>query len=320
MATYRYLHYDVFTHRALEGNQLAVFPEPAGLTADAMQRVTREMNFSECTFIFPPDAPQGIGSSPQQAGAEKVDVRMRIFTPGEELPMAGHPTVGSTFALVKEGVIARGQRDFVFGLGVGPTPVSIDWKDGEIDFAWMTQKNAEYLGAIKDRARFAESIGLRERELGPAPPEVASSGNPFLIAPLASREAVDRVDINRPAYAACCAAAGLKETALFVFSIEPMEPSEPGEPEPSVYSRMLGPGLGVSEDPATGSATGPLGCYVHKHRLLPPERLAHFVSLQGVKMLRPSRLHVSIQANGDAITRVRVGGRSVLVGEGRLTF
>jgi trans-2,3-dihydro-3-hydroxyanthranilate isomerase len=83
---------------------------------------------------------------------------------------------------------------------------------------------------------------------------------------------------------------------------------------------MLGPGLGVSEDPATGSATGPLGCYVHKHRLLPRERLAHFVSLQGVQMLRPSRLHVSIDTNGDEITRVRVGGRSVLVGEGRLMF
>src|SRR5215467_8906491 len=171
MRTYRYLHYDVFTDQALEGNQLAVFPEPAGLTADAMQRVTREMSFSECTFIFPPETPG-------------THVRMRIFTPGEELPMAGHPTVGSTFALVKEGVIARGQRDFVFGLGVGPTPVSIDWKDGEIDFAWMTQKNAQYLGAINDRARFAESIGLTERDLGAPPPEVASSGNAFLIAPL----------------------------------------------------------------------------------------------------------------------------------------
>jgi trans-2,3-dihydro-3-hydroxyanthranilate isomerase len=122
MRTYRYLHYDVFTDRALEGNQLAVFPEPAGLDAEDMQRVTREMNFSECTFIFPPEPPHVPGSSPTQAGAKTIDVRMRIFTPGEELPMAGHPTVGSTFALVKEGVIARGQKDFVFGLGVGPTP------------------------------------------------------------------------------------------------------------------------------------------------------------------------------------------------------
>src|SRR5579862_4427482 len=123
MATYRYLHYDVFTDRALEGNQLAVFPEPAALTTEAMQTVTREMNFSECTFIFPSETP-GTG------------VRMRIFTPGEELPMAGHPTVGSTFALAHEGTIARGQREFVFGLGVGPTPVSLEWNGDTLDFVW----------------------------------------------------------------------------------------------------------------------------------------------------------------------------------------
>ncbi len=305
MSVYRYLHYDVFTDRALEGNQLAVFPEPGALNADDMQRVTREMNFSECTFMFPAETPG-------------TDVRMRIFTPGKELPMAGHPTIGSTFALVKEGVIKTGQRDFVFGLGAGPTPVSIDWRNGDIDFAWMTQRNASYLGAVTDRARFAEAIGLAERDLGASPPEIASSGNAFLIAPLASGEAVDRVAINRPAYAACCAAAGLKETDLLIFAIEPTEPQEPLEP--SVYCRMLGPGLGVAEDPATGSAAGPLGCYVHKHRLLPRQRLAHFVCLQGVKMLRPSRLHVSIESSGEAITRVRVGGRAVLVGDGRLMF
>ena len=99
--------FDVFTDTPFEGNQLAVFPEPAGLSTEEMQTITREMNFSECTFIFPPETPG-------------TDVRMRIFTPGEELPMAGHPTIGSTFALVAEGVITPGQAGFVFGLGVGP--------------------------------------------------------------------------------------------------------------------------------------------------------------------------------------------------------
>ena len=105
-----YLHYDVFTDRPFEGNQLAVFPEPAGLTTDEMQTITREMNFSECTFVFP-------------AEQHGTDCRMRIFTPGEELPMAGHPTIGSTFALAHEGVIPAGRAEFIFGLGVGPTPV-----------------------------------------------------------------------------------------------------------------------------------------------------------------------------------------------------
>jgi trans-2,3-dihydro-3-hydroxyanthranilate isomerase len=298
--SYRYLHYDVFTDRPLEGNQLAVFPEPAGLTTELMQAITREMNFSECTFVFPPEAPG-------------TDVRMRIFTPGEELPMAGHPVIGSTFSLVNEGVITRSQPSFVFGLGVGPTPVSLEWKNGALDFAWMTQGNPRYDGAIGDRARFAASLGLAEGDLGDAPAEAVSCGNLFLIAPLASREAVDRVEINRAAYSAVCAAAGLKELPLFVCSIE-------SGGDAQIYSRMLAPGLGVGEDPATGSAAGPLGCYLYKHRLVPRTQLTHNVSLQGVKMLRPSRLHIAIDGRGDVVTRVRVGGRSVLVGEGTLNL
>jgi trans-2,3-dihydro-3-hydroxyanthranilate isomerase len=296
--TYRYLHYDVFTDRPLEGNQLAVFPEPAGLTTELMQAITREMNFSECTFVFPPEA----------AG---TNVRMRIFTPGEELPMAGHPTIGSTFALAHAGAIDNGQQSFVFGLNVGPTPVSLEWKDGALDFVWMTQGNPRYDGAIGDRARFAAALGLGERDLGAAAAEAVSCGNPFLIAPLASREAVDRVEINRAEYTKACAAAGLKELPLFIFSLD-------NSGDAQVYSRMLGPGLGVAEDPATGSAAGPLGCYLYKHQLIPRERLSHVVSRQGVKMLRPSRLHISIEGRGDEVTRVRVGGRSVLMGEGTL--
>jgi trans-2,3-dihydro-3-hydroxyanthranilate isomerase len=296
----RYLHYDVFTDRALEGNQLAVFPEPAGLTTAVMQSITREMNFSECTFIFPPEVPD-------------TGVRMRIFTPGEELPMAGHPTVGSTFALAQEGVIVTGQRDFVFGLGVGPTPVEIEWKQDAIDFVWMTQSRPTYAGTIAEPARFAAAIGLSASDLGPTGPEAVSCGNLFLIAPLRSRDGVDRVEIDRAQYAKVCAAAGLKELPLLIFSLE-----ESGDL--SIYSRMLAPGLGVSEDPATGSAAGPLGCYLHKHQLVARERLSHIVNLQGVRMIRPSRLHISIEGGGDEVSRVRVGGRSVLVGEGTLTF
>src|SRR5436189_758964 len=178
MRTYRYLHYDVFTDTAFEGNQLAVFPEPAGLSTDEMQTITREMNFSECTFIFPPERPD-------------THVRMRIFTPGEELPMAGHPTIGSTFALAKEGVIAPGRRDFVFGLGVGPTPVEIEWRGNEPDFAWMTQGLPHYGGAVADPAAFAASIGVDATALGGAAPEAVSCGNQFLVALLSSRDAVD---------------------------------------------------------------------------------------------------------------------------------
>jgi trans-2,3-dihydro-3-hydroxyanthranilate isomerase len=303
MRNYRYLHYDVFTDSPFEGNQLAVFPEPAGLSTDEMQTIAREMNFSECTFIFPSEAPG-------------TNVRMRIFTPGEELPMAGHPTIGSTFALAEEGVIERGRRDFVFGLGVGPTPVSLEWKGDALDFAWMTQKSPVFGAEVKDRAGFSRAIGVAESDLASSAIQVVSCGVPFLFAALSSRKTVDRVSIDRNAYAASCKAAGIDEAPFFLFTTDAGE-STGGE---TVYSRMLAPGFGIAEDPATGGASGPLGCYLFKHRLLPRERLAHAVSLQGVKMLRPSRIHVSIEARGEEITRVRVGGRSVRVGDGRLTF
>lgn len=330
MRTYRYLHYDVFTDAAFEGNQLAVFPEPAGLTTEEMHTITREMNFSECTFIFPPDPPQAVGA-PHEAGAKPIDVRMRIFTPGEELPMAGHPTIGSTFALAKEGVIKPGQPGFVFGLGVGPTPVSLEWKGSALDFAWMTQKNPQFGPEIKDRAGFACALGLTAEDLAESPPQVVSCGVPFLVAALRSRKAVDSVAVDAKAYAEACRAAGIGDLPLFFFTTDrgpaARLPADSGnlaareaDSAEIVYSRMLAPAFGIAEDPATGGASGPLGCYLFTHRLVPRERLSHAVSLQGVKMRRPSRIHISIEAAGEEITRVRVGGRSVLVGDGRLTF
>jgi trans-2,3-dihydro-3-hydroxyanthranilate isomerase len=303
MRTCRYLHYDVFTDAPFEGNQLAVFPEPAGLSKEEMQTITREMSFSECTFIFPPETPG-------------TDVRMRIFTPGEELPMAGHPTIGSTFALAKEGVITPGQEGFVFGLGVGPTPVSLEWKGHTLDFAWMTQKNPQFGGEVKDRAGLVHALGVSPQDLADAPPQIVSCGVPFLFAALTSRAAVDSVSVDPRAYAAACKASGIDELPLFIFTTD--RGTSAGNE--AVYSRMLAPGFGIVEDPATGGASGPLGCYLFKYRLVPRERLAHIVSLQGVKMRRPSRIHISIEAKGEEITRVRVGGRSVLVGDGRLTF
>ena len=303
MRDYRYLHLDVFTDTAFEGNQLAVFPEPKGLSDADMQTITREMNFSECTFVFPPEAPG-------------TDVRMRIFTPGEELPMAGHPVIGSTFALVKEGVIAPGRAAFVFGLGVGPTPVSLEWRGSALDFAWMTQKNPQFGGEIRDRAAFAAAIGVAERDLAAPPPQEISCGVPFLFAALTSRAAVDRVALTGAAYAQVCRAAGLEHRPFFFFTTDRTGATG----DEAAYSRMLAPGFGIAEDPATGGASGPLGCYLHKHRLIDRAKLSHVVSLQGVKMLRPSRVHISIDTDGDAVTRVRVGGKSVLVGGGSLTF
>jgi trans-2,3-dihydro-3-hydroxyanthranilate isomerase len=306
----RYLHLDVFTHRALEGNQLAVFPEPGGLTAAAMQAVTKEMNFSECTFIFPAES--------------TGDVRMRIFTPHEELPMAGHPTIGSTFALAAEGAIARGRRDFVFELGIGPTPVSLEWSGDDLSFAWMTQLTPAFGGTIPDRAALAAAVGVNEQDL-PAdlPAQSVSCGLPFLFVPLATRRAVDSVAIDRKALTRCFRDAGLGELPVFLFTTEAagLKAGPTGataNTTETVYSRMLAPTMGVAEDPATGSASGPLGCYLLHHRLVSADQARSILSLQGAAMGRPSRIHISIDSDGDTITRVRVGGRSVMVGRGVL--
>jgi trans-2,3-dihydro-3-hydroxyanthranilate isomerase len=302
----RYLHLDVFTDRPFEGNQLAVFPEPQGLTTAQMQTIAREMNFSESTFIFPPEA--------------GGDFRMRIFTPGEELPMAGHPTIGSTFALAAEGALQPGRAGFVFELGVGPTAVSLEWGNGRLAFAWMTQLPPTFGGTVGERAAFAAAIGVEEADLAAGlPVQVVSCGVPFLFAPIATRRAVDRVEVDRRALARCAAAAGVEDLPLFLFTTESAgEGGGTAGGDETAYSRMLAPAFGIAEDPATGGASGPLGCYLVRHGLVGPGAARSMVSLQGVAMGRPSRIHISIEGTRDAITRVRVGGQAVLVGRGEL--
>jgi trans-2,3-dihydro-3-hydroxyanthranilate isomerase len=296
----RYLHLDVFTDRRFEGNQLAVFPEPDGLSDGMMQTLTREMNFSECTFIFP-----------AEAGG---DVRMRIFTPESELPIAGHPTIGSTFALAGEGVIARGRTDFVYELGAGPTPVSLEWDDRGLEFVWMTQPLPAFGETIQDRAGLAAAAGIGERDLADHPVQEVSCGVPYLLVPIATRAAVDSVSVERHALARVQRDAGMQELPVFLFTQE--RPATAGEE--TIYSRMIAPGFGIAEDPATGSASGPLGCYMLRHGLVGPDMARSILSLQGVAMRRPSRIYVSIESRTGDITRVRVGGRAVTVGRGEI--
>jgi len=306
MSSLRYLHLDVFTSRRFEGNQLAVFPEPGQLTPEQMQRIAREMNFSESTFIFPPE--------------KGGDVRMRIFTPGEELPMAGHPTIGSTFALAHEGTIARGQEDFVFELGVGPTPVSLEWNDQGLSFAWMTQPLPNFAEEIEDRSAIAAATGLEEGDLVDGLPlAVVSCGVRFLFVPVRTRTALDTVVIDRRALQEVCTAAGVAELPVFFFTTDRSASAVSGDAtDATIYSRMLAPGFGISEDPATGGASGPLGSYLLYHGVVDAGTAREMVSLQGVAMGRPSRIHISIDSDDEMITRVRVGGQSVLVGRGEI--
>lgn len=298
----RYLHLDVFTDTAFEGNQLAVFPEPeSGISKARMQRIAAEMNFSESTFVFPPE--------------KSGDVKMRIFTPGEELPMAGHPTIGTTFALAIEGVIARGREQFVFELGVGPIPVSLEWDEQGLSFAWMTQPLPSFGPELAGRDAIAKSVGLDPSDIvDDLPIEVVSCGVPFLFVPVSTRAAVDRVSIDRRALARAFQDEEANELPVFFFTSD----RTGADGDETVYSRMLAPGFGIAEDPATGGASGPLGSYLLHHNVVTAEQARSMLSLQGAAMGRPSRIYISIESNADAITRVRVGGKSVLVGRGEL--
>ena len=297
----RYLHLDVFTDTPLEGNQLAVFPDPpASLDGQRMQAIAAEMAFSETTFVYPP----GGGG----------DVRLRIFTPGSELPMAGHPTIGTTFALAVEGAIPPGRDAIVFELGVGPIPVSLEWAGGALRFAWMTQLLPTFAEPITDRGALAAAVGLRNDDLEDLPLEVVSCGVPFVFVPLRTRGAVDRAVVDRRALSRVYEAAGVEELPVFFFSTDRTGAAG----DETVYSRMLAPGIGISEDPATGGASGPLGCYLFHHGVVTADQARRMLSLQGVAMKRPSRIHISIDSVGEMISRVRVGGTSVLVAEGRL--
>jgi trans-2,3-dihydro-3-hydroxyanthranilate isomerase len=291
-----FLHYDVFTDHALAGNQLAVFLDGRGLDDGRMQALAREMNFSETTFILPPEA-------------DGTDVRMRIFTPGLELPMAGHPTIGSTFALAEVGVIQPGRDRFVFGLGVGPTPVSLQWDGQKLAFAWMTQLNPTFGRIVAEFHLVAEALGLRAEDMASELPiQEISCGVPYLLVPLLSREAVDRAIPDGPALRRLAKRIGT-DSAVFLFT------TAPGDPEGTVYSRMFAPHIdvGIPEDPATGSANGPLGCYLVSNGLVSGEAAQHIISLQGFAMGRPSRIHIRIAGTRERITKVEVGGESVLV-------
>jgi trans-2,3-dihydro-3-hydroxyanthranilate isomerase len=295
----RYLHYDVFTGTPHTGNQLAVFMEPAGLATEAMAAMTREMNFSECTFAFPAEA----------AG---TDLRLRIFgRTGNEMPFAGHPVIGSAFALADDGVIAAGRRDYVFGLGIGPTPVALEWDAGRLRFAWMTQQRPTYGALLPPSAALASAMGLEAAQLVPdLPVQEVSCGSAFFYAPLTTRAAVDAVQMNARELDAVFKQAGVQRRGIFVFT------TETGADGATVYSRMVG--ATGSEDPATGSASGPLGCYLVRHGLVPAAGAGAIVSAQGVKMGRPSRIHIRLAMSGQDVTGVQVGGTSVLVGDGRL--
>lgn len=294
----RFLQLDVFTSAPFGGNQLAVFFDATNITSEEMQAIAREMNFSESVFVIPATDPQALA-------------RLRIFTPQIELPFAGHPVIGTTFALAEAGYIRPSSASPVtLEVGIGPLAIELLFADGRLSFAWMQQPTPVFQAWNGDRAALAAALSLTHADLrADAPIERASSGVPFILIPIASEQALDRAQPSGTLAAALNDSE--RHTGAYLFT----PPSESGD-QP-VSARMFAPGMGIVEDAATGAAAGPLGAYLFRHGLARvTEGEARITIAQGVRMGRPSRLEVAIAQEDGAISRVRVGGESVVVAQG----
>jgi len=301
MPVLHYVHLNVFANQPFTGNQLAVFLDAEGTDDKRMQRIANEMAFPETTFVFPP-------------AVSGTDARVRIFTPSKELPMAGSPTVGTTFALAGAGRLRAGADKAVLGLGIGPTTVGLEWGQNSLRFAWMKQTNPTFGPIVTDTVAVAAALGIQPRDLagGNLPVQVASSGLPFLYVALNSRAAVDAAALDRAKLCALLRVLDLEELPVFVFSPEPADDGA------TVFSRLFAPILGIPEDPATGSASGPLGAYLLKYNAVSAKTESRLVSLQGVRMGRPGRIHIALSSDAGVLEEVQVGGEAIVVGEGTI--
>lgn len=277
---YRYRVVDVFTQTPLEGNPLAVFPDARGLDAITMQNIARELNLAETVFLLPPTLPE-------------CAAKLRIFTPTREMEFAGHPTIGASFVLLDEGLVPQQSDRFVLEENVGPVPIRVE--PGPRPLIWLTTPPITD-GPLFDRELCAGVLGLKTEDLLPIQPQYLSAGNPTIFIGAKDKVTVDRAWVDLSG-AKRLAGSLPGPVCIFVFT-----PTAEGS-----YSRMFAPEHGVSEDPATGSATGPLVLYLMRNKLAPSHTDARLLCEQGTKMGRRSILHVHVR--GDKGTDgIDVGG------------
>lgn len=292
---------DVFTDRPFGGNQLAVFTGAGELPVELMQAIARELNLSETTFVTPaPDA--------------QHDFRIRIFTPMAELPMAGHPTVGTAYVLARDGMIARSETATKIKCleGVGTIPVTVNFKDGLPDWIEMQQPLPTFGPRVEEVETVAEMLSLDKEAITATglPVEVVSCGVPFLYVPLKNLEAIRAIRFRLDVWER--ALRGVVPPEVFVFTEEVETAGS------RVHSRMFAPAFGIGEDPATGGASGPLGCYLVRHKVVKAEPRVELISEQGIEMGRPSFIKIGIEQQGGEITRVTVSGQCRFMGGGYL--
>lgn len=305
MGTLSYLLLDVFTDRPYTGNPLAVVPfPPMPLSTDQMQAIATEFNLSETVFIFPPQNSENT-------------VALRIFTPTQELPFAGHPTIGAAVAL---GFLAKRQQfslppnqDLIFEEKIGLVPVTLQLQNENLGYATLQTAQLPVRGTqALSRDQLAETLSVEPSALiwdDDCQPAAYSCGVPFFFVPLQSRAAVDLARINTGAWEKYLQASWA--SCVFVFAFDPINSQH------QVYGRMFGPEKGIVEDPATGSAAAAFAGFLIAREKNPNGPIRWMVE-QGVAMGRPSLLEITAHCESGVLKSVQVGGQAVLIGEGQL--
>lgn len=302
MRAYRYHRVDVFTDRPFGGNPLAVFPTAQGLDPQTMQALAREMNLSETAFVLPPT----------QKGAA---LRMRIFTIDRELPLAGHPVVGTAYALAATGALelVAGRNELLFELGAGLLPVEIDVENEVVTSVFMTQRPPQFGPTIDDARVLGAALSLPpdQIDLGTLTARVVDTGIPWLLIPVRDQRALRAV---RADFKACGELARQVGTDLFhAFTLDA------GDPDCAVRTRHVWWGtVTPGEDPVTGSAIGCIAAYLVGEGVLLAAPEAEFGIEQGEEVGRPGKVTARIRATGTKVARVQVGGRAVHIGNGEI--
>ena len=293
---YRYYICDVFTDTRFGGNQLAVLPEAQGLSDRQMQQIAREFNFSESTFVLPPERGH--------------DRRVRIFTPTAEIPFAGHPNVGTAFTLATTGALGSidGPRTITFEEKAGLVPITITRRNGGI-WCELSAPTPLSLGPVVARELLAAAVSLSPEDVITTthPPQVASVGLPFIVAELRSRAALERARVNGPGLDAIKALGVVPDIHLYVRSGDEFD----------LRTRMFAPYDGVPEDPATGSANCALAALLTQERKESAGAFKYRIA-QGVEMGRPSVLEARSEKRDGTVSGTWIGGASVLVSEGTI--
>jgi trans-2,3-dihydro-3-hydroxyanthranilate isomerase len=291
---YKFYIVDVFSPTPFRGNQLAVLPQAAGITAEGMQSIAREFNFAETTFVLPATDPTHT-------------CRVRIFTPKAELPFAGHPTIGTACALVHGNHAGSGRdQDLLLEEGIGPVHVGVTARDGVVRGVLTLHTKPDQPPSAPGNGDLADLLSLPGSDVLAS--FFASAGVPFCFAHLRTPDAVDRAKIDRSVWSRVLAAAWSSNIFLFAGDLD-------GGTE--LYARMFAPALGIEEDPATGSACAALvGALAGRQNL--PDGTFSLSILQGVAMGRRSEIQAAARTADGAVTSVSVGGATAFVAEGEI--